>query len=279
MNAEKRGWREPQGQRSEPDEKKSYREILEDEIEAGLIELRRPAQGLFLSGLSAGLDVGFGILAMAVIVTLATGELPEVIVRILEANTYTIGFTFVILGRSELFTEHTTLAALPVLDGRAGVGRLLRLWGVVYASNTLGAIAFATAVALVLPALGSATAPSFAEIATRLVDHPAWVIFCSAILAGWLMGLLSWLVTAARDTTGKLLMIWLVTGVIGLAGLHHCIAGTVEVVAGVIVDPGIGALDAVRTLGLATLGNAVGGFVFVALVKYGHASGATAGDG
>lgn len=277
MNEENRGWQEPPGSRSAPDEKKSYQEILDDEIEAGLLELRRPANGLFLSGLSAGLDVGFGILAMAVVVTLATGELPEVIVRLLEANTYTIGFTFVILGRSELFTEHTTLAALPVLDGRAGLGRLLRLWGVVYVSNTLGAIAFASFMTLVLPALGTATSSSFGEIASRLVDHPAWVIFLSAVLAGWLMGLLSWLVTAARDTTGKLLMIWLVTGVIGLAGLHHCIAGTVEVVAGAISDPAIGAWDAVRTLGLATLGNVVGGVVFVALIKYGHASGAAAG--
>lgn len=277
MNAEKRGWREPPGQRSEPDEKKSYREILEDEIEAGLAELRRPAEGLFLSSVSAGLDIGFGILAMAVIATLATGELPEVVVRLLEANAYTVGFVFVILGRSELFTEHTTLAALPVLDGRTGVGRLLRLWGLVYLGNMVGAIAFAVAIGFLLPALGAASPEAFGALAGRMIDHPAWLIFCSAILAGWLMGLLSWLVTAARDTTGKILMIWLVTGVIALAGLHHCIAGTVEVVAGVITDPGIGVWDAVRTLGLATLGNAVGGFVFVALIKYGHASGAADG--
>lgn len=277
MARETRGWQEPPGPGSPADEKKSYQEILEEEIEAGLEELRRPAQGLLLSGLSAGLDVGFGILAMAVIVTLATGELPPPIVRLLEANTYTIGFTFVILGRSELFTEHTTLAALPVLDGRAGVGRLLRLWGLVYAANTVGAIAFALFAVTILPALGAADGEAFTEIAKRLVDHPPWVVFASAVLAGWLMGLLSWLVTAARDTVGKMLMIWLVTFVIGLAGLHHCIAGTVEVVAGVVVDGDLTVLDAVRTLGLATIGNAVGGFVFVALIKYGHAS-STAAD-
>jgi formate/nitrite transporter FocA (FNT family) len=272
MSAEKRGWSKPPGQRSEPDEKKSYREILEDEIEAGLVELRRPAEGLFLSSLSAGLDVGFGVLAMAVIATLATGELPETVVRLLEANAYTVGFVFVIMGRSELFTEHTTLAALPVLDRRAGVRRLLRLWGLVYLGNMVGAVAFAVAIGLLLPRLGAASPEAFGALAGRMVDHPAWLIFCSAILAGWLMGLLSWLVTAARDTTGKLLMIWLVTGVIGLAGLHHSIAGAVEVVAGLVAADGLGLGASVACLGLAALGNAVGGFVFVALIKYGHAS-------
>jgi len=45
--------------------KKSYRTILHQEITAGLVELRRPAKGLFLSSLSAGLDLGFSLLLMA----------------------------------------------------------------------------------------------------------------------------------------------------------------------------------------------------------------------
>ncbi len=277
MSAEQRGWKQPPGERSPSDEKKPYQEILQEEIDAGLEELRRPARGLLLSSLSAGLDVGFGILAMAVIVTLAAGELPEVVVRLLEANAYTIGFVFVIMGRSELFTEHTTLAALPVLDGHAGVARLLRLWSLVYVGNIVGAVAFAIAIGLLLPALGVASADAFGTIAGRLVDHPPGLMFGSAVLAGWLMGLLSWLVTAARDTTGKLLMIWLVTGVIALAGLHHAIAGTVEVVAGLVATSEIGLAETVACLAIAAVGNAVGGFVFVALIKYGHASSASGG--
>ena len=133
-------------------------------------------------------------------------------------------------------------------------------------------VLFALFIALLLPALGVAGPETFTDIARRLVDHAPTTIVLSAVLAGWLMGLLSWLVTAARDTTGKMLVIWLVTGTIALAGLHHCIAGTVEVVAGMVAGEGIGLVDGVRCLMLATVGNAVGGFVFVALIKYGHAS-------
>lgn len=51
------------------------RSILEAEIEAGVRELDRPSRGLLLSGLSAGLEVGFGPLWMAVVATLATEEI------------------------------------------------------------------------------------------------------------------------------------------------------------------------------------------------------------
>lgn len=258
------------------EDRKSYQRILEQEIEAGLMELHRSARGLFLSGLSAGLDIGFSVLLMAAVVTMGRDALPEPVVDLLKANAYAIGFIFVILGRSELFTEHTTLAALPVLDRRAGMGRLLRLWGLVYASNVLGAGAFAAFVGLVGPALGTASAEAFGEIAHRLVDHAGWVIFLSAILAGWMMGLLSWLVTAARDTISKIAIVWLVTAAIGFAGLHHSIVGTVEVVAGLVVGRGTTLAQALLFLAFATLGNAVGGVIFVALVKYGHA---TQGEG
>ena len=45
---------------------KSKEEILAEEIQTGLGELERSTSGLFLSALSAGLDIGFGPLFMAV---------------------------------------------------------------------------------------------------------------------------------------------------------------------------------------------------------------------
>lgn len=255
-----------------PEDQKSYQRILIEEIEAGMLELRRKARGLLLSGLSAGLDIGFGVIVMAVIITVGTGTLPEVLLRTLEASAYSIGFIFVILGRSELFTEHTTLAALPVLAGQASVKRLLRLWGLVYVSNVVGAAVFAGLAGYVMPALEVASAESFDELARRLVNHDSWPMFLSAVLAGWLMGLLSWLVHAARETTAKLLVVWLVTSVIGFAGLHHAIVGTVEVLAGQVLGPRIPWLEIARFMAIAAVGNAVGGVIFVALVKYAHAT-------
>ena len=106
---------------------KGYETILEQQILVGITELERPASGLFLSGLSAGLDVSLSLLLMAAMRTLTAGELPHVVSEILVANMYSAGFLFVVLGRSELFTEHTSVAVLPVLDGRATLAQLGRL--------------------------------------------------------------------------------------------------------------------------------------------------------
>lgn len=254
----------------EPDKPKSYDTILEEEIFQGLHELRRPAGGLFLSGLSAGLDIGFSLFLMGTLLTILGGDLSDPATRLLVANMYPVGFILVIVGRSELFTEHTTLAVFPVLGGKAGLGRLARLWVLVYVSNLMGAAVFAAIAAWIGPGLGAIDGDAFGRIAAEMVEHPWHVMTGSAVLAGWMMGLLSWTLAAAQETISRILLVWLVTAALGIAGLHHCIVGTVEVLAGVFSGR--------QTLGQygyflfwSTLGNAVGGVFFVAVVKYSHA--------
>ncbi len=251
---------------------KSYRTILEQEIATGLDELERPSRGLALSALSAGLDIGFSVLLIAAMLSLAGDNLAGPVVHILVANLYSVGFIFVVFGRSELFTEHTTLAVLPVLDGRASVLQLARLWGIVYAANLVGIGIFAAALAWLGPAMGFAETAAYDELARKLTDHPGGVIFASAVLAGWLMGLLSWLVTAGRDTFSQIFFVWLVTATIGFTGLHHSIVGSGEILTALFAGGAPSWAGFGRFLLLSTAGNAVGGTVFVAIIKYAHAS-------
>ncbi|MBF5045488.1 formate/nitrite transporter family protein [Aggregicoccus sp. 17bor-14] len=253
---------------------KSYHTVLEQLISQAEEELQRPVLALALSSLSAGLDLGFGPLAMAVLRTKFSGVWPEPTVELGAAALYALGFVFVVLGRSALFTEHTTSAVLPVFAGRASVGQLLRLWGVCYAANLVGAAIIAAAGAWLGPALGVAEPQAFGHIAGKLVHPTSGVLFASAVAAGWLMGLLSWLVTAGRDTVSQTFFVFLATFFIGLLGLHHCIAGTIEVLLGVFSGEGASLAGYGRFLLLATLGNILGGSVFVALLKYGHIRGA-----
>jgi formate/nitrite transporter FocA (FNT family) len=250
--------------------RKPARRILEQEIAEGLGEIERPLPGLMLAGISAGLDVGFSLLLMAVALTQFSDVLAEPFVDLIMANMYAIGFIFVIVGRSELFTEHTTLAVLPVLNGRASVRGLARLWGVVYVANLLGAAIFALLATIIAPALGVVEVEAFGTIAEHMTAHAWWVILLSGVLAGWMMGLLSWLVTAGRDTISQVILIWLVTTAIGFIGLHHSIVGSAEVLAGFFAGQGITLADFGHFLLWATLGNAIGGVFFVALIKYSH---------
>ncbi|WP_232820482.1 formate/nitrite transporter family protein [Halorussus litoreus] len=246
------------------------KEILAQEIQEGLEELERSADGLFLSGISAGLDIGFGPLFMAILYTVVGGAWGDPLTRIVVANAYAVGFIFVIGGRSELFTEHTARASLPVIDGRATVGQLARLWGLVYAGNVLGGVVFAAGMVWFAPAYGIVEPSAFTEIALHLTENGPGLVLAGAVVAGWLMGLLSWLLTAAQESISRIAVVWLVTTGIGLAHLPHCIAGNVEVLAGALVSPAITLADYAGFLALATVGNAIGGSVFVALLKYGH---------
>ncbi len=121
------------------------------------------------------------------------------------------------------------------------------------------------------PALGAIEPKAFGEIASSVVTHSWWVILLSAVLAGWMMGLLSWLVAAGRDTISQIFIVWLITAAIGFGHLHHSIVGTVEVLAGLFSGQGITLLDYGHFIVWTTLGNVIGGVFFVALIKYSHA--------
>jgi formate/nitrite transporter FocA (FNT family) len=251
--------------------KRAPKEILQSEIHEGLEVLHRGSVGLFISGLSAGLDLGFSLLLMGVMWTQTSGRLPQPVVNLLMANMYAIGFIFVVIGRSELFTEQTTLAVLPVLNRDTSLGSLLRSWVIIYVANLVGGAIFARLVTIAGPGLGDIVPQAFGSIAHKVVAHGNKELFLSAVLAGWLMGLLSWLVAAGRDTISQIVIVWLVTTCIGFAGLHHVVAGSIEIMAGLFAHQGIILSDAIRVIAMATLGNIVGGVVFVAVIKFGHA--------
>lgn len=248
----------------------SYSNILEREMENALQELRRPSRGLFLSGFSAGLNLSFGALFMGMVLTFSPTFTSELVKQSLLAGVSAIAFLFVVLGQTELFTAHTTLAVLPVLDDRSGLGELGRLWGVVYAGNLLGCAAFAGLIAVLGPEMGIVTPAAFDSLAGSLLSHASWVILLSGMVAGWLMGLATWLVAASRDTIGQVLITLIVTATIGFAPFHHAILGTTEVLGAMFMGTGVTLGQFGRFLVMTTAGNIVGGSVFVAGLNYGH---------
>lgn len=258
-------------QNTDAEPKKPSGRILEAELKEALGALDRSSHRLFFSGLSTGLDLGFSLVLIAVVRTSAEGILAPPVLELLVATMYSFGFIIVVIGHSELFTEQTSLAVLPLLMGRTSFRKVARLWGIVYVSNLIGAALVAELTVLVGPGLGVIEPPVFGRIAERFVAHPAWVILLSGVLAGWLMGLLSWLVAAGRDTISQIVIVWLITGAIGLGHMHHSILGSVEVLAGVFAGEGTTWGSFGHFLFWTTLGNAIGGPLFVTLLRYGHA--------
>ncbi len=242
--------------------------ILKEKIESAEVEYVRSERSLFASAFSAGLEIGFSFLLLGVVYKLCYNTVSYQAMEVYLALAYSIGFIFVIIGRAQLFTEHTTLAMFPVLDGIVSVKRMFRLWGIILAGNLLGGYLFSFVISYFVPHIGILTPDVLVKLAEKVIDFPAWVILGSAVLAGWLMGLLSWLLASAQETISRIFLIILVTSTIGLAHLHHSIVGSVEVFSGFLLSPDISIFDYLSFEVISILGNAIGGVFFVAVVKY-----------
>lgn len=245
-------------------------EILREQIENGLREHKRPKRDLFLSAVSAGLEIGFSVLLMAALHSLFSEKTDASILHMLLALAYPLGFIFVVIGKSELFTEHTTLAVVPVLSNKVPLKSLLILWGLIYAGNLFGGYIFSVILTFLPVELNIINSSSYIQLAEKMIHHQWYVIVGSGVLAGWLMGLLSWLVTSSQDTLSRIIIIVFITSVIGITGLHHSIVGSIEVFTAMLSSSVISLKIYLLTQCWATLGNIIGGVVFVAFIKYSH---------
>jgi formate/nitrite transporter FocA (FNT family) len=208
-------------------------------------------------------------MAVAVVLT-ATGELAasEIVCRIATAFVYPLGFVVCILSGAQLFTEHTATALYPVLDKKANMAKLLRLWLIVIAGNVIGA--FACGGLHFIASEVSQAREGYIEIGHHLTKFSPATLFISAVLAGWLMATGAWLVGSSPRTIAQIAVIYIVTFLIGIGGLHHSIAGSVEMFAAMFLSSEFTVAMAAEFIGLALFGNLVGGTCFVALLNYAH---------
>lgn len=236
-------------------------EVLREE---GEDELLRANTALLWSGLAAGLSMGFSLLAMAL---LRSGLPDEPWRRLVEAPGYSIGFVIVVLGRQQLFTETTLTAVLPLMVRRdlPTLFSLLRMWGVVLAANLTGTIAFAWLISHdgVFP---EPVRQSLAEIGQEVLAGANGPKFIKAILAGWLIALMVWLLPSARSA--RILVILLLTYVVAIAQLPHVVAGSADVAFAVWSGHATVTDYFWRFLVPTLLGNTVGGVALVAFLNH-----------
>jgi formate/nitrite transporter FocA (FNT family) len=265
------------GPEAEPSQSRPPREATEKSpgdvyrpiMEKGEVKLQRPTLDLVFSGLVAGLDISFGALAMAIV----AGRLHQSFglhlkaALLLGAFFYPLGFLVVILGRSELFTENTLTPVAGLLRAEGTVLGLARYWSIVYCTNIVGVVLFSLLVSHIdvafTPYLGS-----YRAIGTPLVAQPFLQSMLAGVLAGWLVALIAWLVEATHGDLAHILVIYVTAYLIAGLGLFHCIIGSAEVLLAMFAGAPITWDDwLLRFLAPVTLGNIIGGAVFVTVLK------------
>jgi formate/nitrite transporter FocA (FNT family) len=228
-------------------------------------ELARSNSALAVSGIVGGLTMGLtGLSVSAVTAQLGQTAGAQFIAFLL----YPMGFMAVILGRGQLFTENTLYPVALILAERRHLLSTARLWIIVFASNVAGALLFA-----VLCARTKALQPEILGAMTRLGVAAATPspkhIFWSAVVGGWIIALVAWLVSGSHSITGSVALIWSLTFIVGLGRFARCIAASGEILAAVLCHK-LAVLAYAKWLSLAAAGNITGGVVLVTLLEYGQ---------
>jgi formate/nitrite transporter FocA (FNT family) len=244
-------------------------EIYQEVVEDGREELERASIGLAFSAFSAGLNISFGTIALAVVGSLTGG------IGLLAMAVYPIGFIFVILAQAQLFTENTVPPVAVVLSDRNQILNMLRLWVVILAFNILGAIAFAFVVVYGGVLTPSALDLLLSQVADKM-EQGFWEMTLKGVFGGWLVALVVWLVMASRDTISQIFFIFGPVFLIPAAGLVHCIAGSSDVLVSVFANETSWGEYLGGFLLPATLGNTIGGIVLVTLANYAQVTGSEA---
>jgi len=231
----------------------------------GETELERAFSGLAWSGLAAGLSIGFSFVMQAYL----KAGLPDAPwARLVDGFGYSLGFLIVILGQQQLFTETTLTALIPSLTRRklSQFLRTLRVWGIVLAANLLGTLAFGA-----ISAQRGIFAPdayaAMGKLSAQTMAHPFVQTTITAASAGWLIGLMVWLLPAAGASARPFIII-LLTYAVALCQFPHVVAGSVEACFGVFSgQAGVGDY-LFRFLAPTLLGNIIGGTALVAMLNH-----------
>jgi formate/nitrite transporter FocA (FNT family) len=242
-------------------------EIHDNILEPAEKEIERPAAALLWSSLAAGLVIGFSFLASAFVSELVS----ETHRKAAVAAVYPLGFIFVIMARSELFTENTLVPVVPFLEhrDRDRFIKLIRIWGLLLLGNMVGTLIFGWALAKT-PMVEASLRPALDHLAIEATSGRFNRVLYGGVFAGWLMALLAWLLGSTRSTGAQIALIWLCTFPISALGYPHSIAGAVDAFYLAAAGQSSWGTMVGDFVVPAVLGNAIGGVLLVALLNYGQ---------
>jgi formate/nitrite transporter FocA (FNT family) len=238
-------------------------EIWEASLDEGERRLARHWTGLAATGFGGGIDVFFSVLVLAIVSGGLHEVLPEQTAHVIASLTFGVGFAFITLGRAELFTENFLVPVGAVWAGRSGIGRLLRMWGVTLVFNFAGLALFA-AIFAVSGVVKPQTLAAAGTMADTLGDRSSLAALLSAIAAGTIMTLFTWVVAAAETASARVAASLVVGFVLAAPSLNHAIVGFGELAFGLFAGTAHSGLgDLCRIVGLAIAGNLIGGIGLV----------------
>ncbi|KUG02907.1 formate efflux transporter [hydrocarbon metagenome] len=265
-------------------------EIAAAACNVGKAKTEIPFGKLLILGMLAGIYIGFGANLATKIGSMADAGTAGG--QFLFGATFSIGLMMVVIAGSELFTGNNMACFISAMNGQAKWGGLLYNWVVVWAANFIGSVLLVYIIFY----------GGFWGSEAALADHGikalaiakgkmslTWsAVFFRAICCNWLVCLAVWMAFAAKDIVGKIFAIFFpIMGFVS-SGFEHCVANMFFIPMGITIASKAPDLVATQfsmttaevasffsygnfinaNLIPATLGNIVGGAIFVGGVYY-----------
>jgi formate/nitrite transporter len=227
-----------------------------------------PAIPTIMLGLMAGAFIAFGAMYYTLVMT--NNDMGLGPARMLGGVAFSLGLILVIVGGAELFTGNNFIV-MAWAEHKVTTTQLLRNWFIVYIANFVGAVG--CAVLMFWSGALSLGDNAFAETALSIAIYKTELdplqAFIRGILCNALVCLAVWLCFAARDVASKVLALILPVSAFVALGFEHCIANMYFIPLGMLLSHGeISIVDFLANIIPVTVGNIIGGSIFVAFVYW-----------
>lgn len=229
--------------------------------------LEENSLGYIMSSMLAGIYVGFGILLIFTIggFLQPTGT-PST--KILMGVSFGIALSLVLVAGSELFTGNNLIMMVGSLNKKVSWKGSLKVWLYSYIGNFLGSILLA--ILYVKSKLPTESVADFIISGSQAkIDAGFTPLLIRGILCNMLVCLAVWCFFKLKNETAKLIMIfWCLFAFITI-GMEHSIANmTLITIAFMLPNSGISIAGIFKNLIPVTIGNFIGGAIFIGWVYW-----------
>jgi formate/nitrite transporter FocA (FNT family) len=233
--------------------------------EEGERRLERPLLEMISTALAAGFDIVAGVVALGILAASLESKAGHGPAHIVASLGFGISFSFLVVGRGELFTENF-LVPIAGLDHRrrsAWLG-LVKLWTSSPLFNILGGLVIILLLTThrVLP---SGTASALVKTADAIHDRGTLALFVSAIFAGALITAMTWFVEGQESMLVRVVIAWMAGALLALGSFNHVIVATLELIFGYRFGAHFAWTFILGNFALAAAGNMLGGLGLVTL--------------
>ncbi len=249
----------------------------------GVAKATSPWVSLFVLGIMAGAYIGFGGLLSASVSFDMNPAAGIGLKKLLVGGAFSLGLMLCVIAGAELFTGNTLMVS-SVMTGRVTWKKVLAKWGLVYVANFIGSILLA--LLFYFSGLWKTGGGALGAVAVKTAYAKVSLSYTEALVravgCNWMVCLAVWMALSARQTVGKIFAIFFpIMGFVAI-GFEHCVANMYFIPTGIfltrwaeLVPTGIDVSSLtwsaffIKNLIPVTIGNIIGGAVFVGLGYWG----------